>query len=260
MAPGAAAREHLVDELGRHKLGRAPVLGAGLGLDDGDVYVLALAAAGLAGEEGGHSRRGPDEARLSQGDVAAVLDRLPLRQPQASQIAAHPVKHNLAGLVVAVRPRLPKVGDGDENNAGVRPLQVCVGQAKGGHDPWGKVLHHHVHTLDKLQENGAGRGGLEVEGDAALVGVQMQEEAAFLRVRHIVREGAHAPGEVAAVRPLHLDYVCAVVGQHLCAVRPGYVPGQVQDAHVGKRHVRHKATSGCPCECWRLGLGIVELL
>ena len=254
-----SAREHLVHKLGGDKLGRSAVLGAGLGLDYGDINVLALAAR-LACEEGGHSRRGPYQARLSQRDVAAVLDGLALRQPQTSQVAAHAVKHDLAGLVVPIRPRLPEVGDGYQNHLRVDLLQVLVGQAEGRQHPRGEIFHHNVHLLDKLHEHTLASRALQVEGHAALVGVEVQEEAALLRMRNVVREWAHAPGDVAAVGPLHLDDVGSVVGQHLGAEWTGDVPSQVQDAHIGKRHVRHQATSGCPSVYWRMGLGIVRPL
>ena len=97
-------------------------------------------------------------------------------------------------------------------------------------------------------------GGLEVEREAALAGVDVQEDAAPLRVRLVVREGTDAAHRVAAVRALDLDHVRAVVGVELRRVGPGGALREIEDANplegqsvrpaFGVRHRRFRLPTG----------------
>ena len=111
-------------------------------------------------------------------------------------------------------------------------LSVVVVQPQARHDARPEALHQHVRVLDQGLDRIDALRRLEIEGDAPLVGVQEQEEAALLRVRNVTGKGAEGAGVVAGAGPLNLDDVGPVVGQELGAVRPRYPVGQVYDAQV----------------------------
>ncbi len=58
-------------------------------------------------------------------------------------------------------------------------------------------------------------------------------------MRLVTQEWAHTTRRVAAIRPLDLDYLGAVVRQELGAVGPGDVMRQVNDQHAiqSSRHI-----------------------
>ena len=84
-------------------------------------------------------------------------------------------------------------------------------------------------------------GRLQVEGNSLLVGVQVEKEAALLRVGMVSVEGTQPPRTVSLAGLLDLDDLRPVVGEELRAVRAGHVVGEVQHLEVGERLLH-----GCP--------------
>ena len=79
----------------------------------------------------------------------------------------------------------------------------------------------------------------EVQGYAALVGVQVEEQAAFFGMGNVAGEGACSSGHISDSGPFHLDDVGPLVGHQLGAIGAGQVLGEVQDLYVGEGLVRH---------------------
>ena len=75
-------------------------------------------------------------------------------------------------------------------------------------------------VASSLREDGAAVVGVDVEGDALLVAVEVDEEAGLFGVGDVAGEGAEA-ARVVARRRLDLDDLRAEVGEQLRAVRPG---------------------------------------
>ena len=169
--------------------GHTSVLTASLRLHDGDVHMLAHALI-AGGEEGPHGGHGCDGACLIQANLAAKLHWLAVRQASAAHFAAHAVEDDFRTLVLAIGAALSEVGDGCEDYVGVRRPQRFVVQTERCHDSGAKALYNEVDLLRQLKSNRQPSRVFQVEGDATLVGVEVQEEAALLRVRLVSREGA----------------------------------------------------------------------
>ena len=90
--------------------------------------------------------------------------------------------------------------------------------------------------LDELLDDLLALFGLEVERYGALAGVEEEEEAALLKARLIVVEGADAARGIAPARPLDLDDICAVITQDSRGVWPRGVVRHINDADTLKRH------------------------
>ena len=71
-----------------------------------------------------------------------------------------------------------------------------------------------------------------IEGDAELVGIEIEEEAAFLWMGQVLGEGASHAGLVAGRRMLDLDDLRSHVAQELGAVRPGNERSVLDDLEV----------------------------
>ena len=72
---------------------------------------------------------------------------------------------------------------------------------------------------------------LQVQGDPLFAGVQVEEQAAALGMRHIAGKGAAAAGRVAHTGGFDLDYFCPEGGQQLAAEGTGY---HLRDLHYAE--------------------------
>ena len=84
---------------------------------------------------------------------------------------------------------------------------------------------------EELAHDDAAALCLEVQGNALLARVEMQEEAALVVVRDVTRERAEAAG-VVALRRLYLDDVRAEVSEQLRAVWAGDPLREIDDANA----------------------------
>ena len=93
-----------------------------------------------------------------------------------------------------------------------------------------EILQEHIGLGDDLSEQPLAVIGLQVEGQAALVGVEQQKEqaVAVLDVAHV------AARDVAALRLLELDHIGAEKRQDLRTSRPRLVVRHVDDADAGQ--------------------------
>jgi len=131
-------------------------------------------------------------------------------------------------------PGEPEALEAGQDDPRVHRGEPVVVEAEPLHEPGGEVLGHHVRPLDQPQEEGVALRLLEVDGDAALVGVEEQEE-------HRVEAGhlrPVAPRLLAAGR-LDLDDVGAEPAQELGAGGARLELGEIQDPDAGQRVIGH---------------------
>ena len=103
---------------------------------------------------------------------------------------------------------------------------------------------------------------LEVERDAALVGVEVEEEQAVIGVVGVVVEGRHTSCGIASVGTLHLHHVRPEVGQELGTVGPGDMMRKIEDSYAFQSAGGHDRTStlGCPVSTGRVHYTCAERL
>ena len=95
-------------------------------------------------------------------------------------------------------------------------------------------MHDHIDAGDQLAQHILAGRIVQVQGNAALPGVEVQEQAAALGMGFITRERATTPGRVADARRLHLDDLSPERRQQLAAVGARDQGGNLQNAEVGE--------------------------
>ena len=184
----------------------------------------------LAHHERGQCRHRCQVAHLVGGDVAAELDWLALLDSGAPHRPAHGVGDDVAAAVAGLRigTGLSERRDGSEHDARPQLGERFVAQADTVEMTGRERLDHNVglgsERPDELDVVGTWRTAADVGHNAALVGVEMQEERRLLeavgtlRRRRTVAPRAVTAGWVSAGR-FHLDDIGAVVGEELSQVR-----------------------------------------
>ena len=227
----------------------AAVDGAELGFEDGDVEALADGGQGVgvggiggegAGEGGAHSGNGGDGAGLVEADVAAEFEGFAVGEAGGVHFAAHSVEDDFGGAVVAIGAGLSEVGDAGVDEGRVEGIELGVSDAEAVGDAGAVVFDDDVGPGGEAGDDAGGGGVFEVDDDAALVGIEVEEEGAFFGVRFVVGEGAEAAGAVAG-GGLDFDGISAVVGEEFGAVGAGDVMGEVEDFEAGEGAVGHSA-------------------
>src|SRR4030095_5595399 len=102
------------------------------------------------------------------------------------------------------------------------------------HEPGREVLDHHVRLLDQLEKELLAGGLLEIDGHAALVGVEDEEEHG-VEARHLGPVAAR----LRAARRLGLEDAGAPPAPGLRAGGAGLELGEVEDAHAAERALGH---------------------
>ena len=184
---------------------------------------------------------GGGRADLAGGRVAGGLERLAVGAAGVEHRAAHAPRREFGALPVAVRPALPEVADRGQHDGRVRLPQRLVPQSERVEGAGAEALDRHVAVLGEPQHRLAPALRAQVDGDRALVGVEVQEQRRALGARLVAEERRHQPRRIALAGPLDLDHVGPVVAEHARAVRPGDVPAEVEHAHVGERQVHHRS-------------------
>ena len=155
-------------------------------------------------------------------------------------LAGHPLlragdaRHRLHGVVVRGEVGVGTVvAEADDRAVHERGMTGGEG-LRVGTAPLGRVASHVVHddvgAVGELAQLRATVVRREVEHDAALAPVAVEEHRAHARVD----ARSEIAGEVAG-RRLDLDHVGAEVGEQQRAVRPGDHRGEVDDAHAVER-------------------------
>ena len=123
--------------------------------------------------------------------------------------------------------------------AGFTSLKRRVVQAQGRHRAGTEVLHHDIGGGQQFEKNRAAALGFQVQGDAAFVGVEMQEQAAAFRMRQATRKRGDPACRIAPSRRFYLDDVGAVVGQEFGAEGARDVARQIQYPYPFQRLGSH---------------------
>ena len=200
-------------------------------IDDGvlhrDLQDLSLAGA-FSLPQGGHDAEGRVDSRACVADRRAGLGRGTARLACERHGAADGLRDHIEALVVLVGAIGAEPLDSREDNPRVDAAQRVIAEAKPFQRSRRHILRDDVTLPDHFQEHAFALLRLEIEGDAALVGVQQYEVIAV----HIGKAGPVAPAGVAHSGLLDLDYVGAKPGHGLGAGRPRLKLSQVNDADV----------------------------
>ena len=138
--------------------------------------------------------------------ASAIADRSPQYPPQAA----------------AVAPRRTRRADGLQRLVPQPALRQLAGR---------EILHHDVVRGNEAANDIRPVGCVEVEGHAALVGVQVQEARSTLPVTLVAEAGTGAACAV-ALGGLDLEHAGAAVREQPGRVGAGNIGGQIQDPHA----------------------------
>src|SRR5712691_1644722 len=139
----------------------------------GHLDLLALAGA-LALVQGGQDANGAVQPRARIADRRPRLERLRLRRAREAQGPAHGLGNHVKAHVVLVWP-LPEALDLRVDDTGIDFPDDVVAEAQPFDSAGGKILDHDVGLLQQLSKYFAAARTTEVQGDAALVGVEQHE-------------------------------------------------------------------------------------
>jgi hypothetical protein len=138
---------------------------------------------------------------------------------------------------IAIRPGLAKAGDGAVDDRRVPRAHGLVVDAELPYRAHAVVLDQHVRAIGQAQEQLLAFRVLQIQLDALLVPVQVDE------VRRVASVEGRPPGtrDVPRAGRLHLDHAGAEVAEQGRGERPGQRVGQVQHGQVveGERHDLH---------------------
>ena len=122
--------------------------------------------------------------------------------------------------------------------------QRVVSQAKVLHAPGPAVLYNDLTLRGQFAEYFRPIRLTKVQRHALLLTVQVQEEAALFWMGIAAGERAASSGRVPGAGPLHLDYLGPAVCQHLGAVRPRDVRGDIENSDSLQGKKGQTTTSG----------------
>ena len=241
-----------VDDAGRRLVGN---VGAGPGLrvevrgpeegQDGIQHrqadMLARARA-LAAKQGGADR-------LRRGDRGQFVGQDGAHQPRALLVgagldgrqAAERLDHRIVDRLVRPRAFLAEAGDRQVDDPRIDRRDVIVADAESLDHAGAEVLHEDIGCPGDLQQQVAAAGLLEVDGNRALVAVDVEE-----RRRQAAAPVAERAGMVAPARRLDLDHVGALVAQDRGRPRPRQHRAQVDDPNtlIRSAHVHRSFRTG----------------
>ena len=185
-------------------------------LGAGDVDLLAGAHA-LAARHGGDAPGCGGVGAEELGGEGAVLQGGLAGSPAVAAAGGREVEGvQIRALPVGIGPGLAERRDGDHHQVGVAGGERRVVETPVAHAPGLVVLDEHVGPRHEVEQLLALLGCADVQGDAALVRVEEEEEAALLRVRVVSREGTPTTADV-AIGGLDLDDLRSVVAEELGA-------------------------------------------
>jgi hypothetical protein len=104
------------------------------------------------------------------------------------------------------------------------------------------VFHQHVgigyHTVKQLSATYTRR----VQGNAFLVGIQVKESQAFLRVWIITGKRPHPARCISETRCLNFDDLCPIIGEYLGAPRGRYTGTKIQYTITAEQSGWHQSS------------------
>jgi len=107
-----------------------------------------------------------------------------------------------------------------------------------------EILHDHVCPLgDQTTKEVPPSGHLEVKGNPLLVRVQIEKQAALLRVRDIPWERPHLAGWITHSRTLHLNDICPHQREKARTIRPRNSMTEIEHIQATEETLGHCVTS-----------------
>ena len=152
--------------------------------------------------------------------------------------AARRLHDQIGGREVAVRPGLPEAGDADQSDVRIHLAELRKAQSESLHDAGSEVLEYEIGAGDEFLDSLGSVRIREIEYQAALVGVQVAEEAGGFGVRHVVRKGSPGPQPVARGR-LELDDIRAELGEQLSAIGRGDLMAEFENPQSAECRLLH---------------------
>jgi hypothetical protein len=144
----------------------------------------------------------------------------------------------VTGVVVTIRTGLAKGGKRSHDQRGIDLLEVVVAKSQPFHLAGWVVLYQDIGSLYQSPEDLRPASAADVQGHSQLVGIEIEERAASLRVRDVVGERAATPCPVSA-RLLDLGHLSSQVSEQLTAVGARNAFGPFDYVQVGKRSRAH---------------------
>ena len=213
--------------LARHRPARGLEVEHGdLRLQQRGLHPLALAR-DVALDEGDERTHGGVVAAGQVGDGDADAHRSLARQPGDRHQAAHALRDLVEARPIAVGTVLAEARQAHIDEARIDLAQRLVVEAEPVLHVGPVVLDQHVGAGRQLLQDGDAVGRLEVERDAALVAMQVEEVGTVARA-------AHHRVLVALLRHLDLDHVGAPVGEVARRRRAGAGPRQIDHLEAGQ--------------------------
>ena len=143
----------------------------------------------------------------------------------------HRLGHRLEALVPTVRTVGTKAFDAGIDETRVQFFESCVAEPQPIQHSRREVFQQHIGALGQLTEDLFPARALEVEGQAALVGVKEKKEEA-IAVRPVAQVDA---GDIPSARLLDFNDVRPQPGQHLATRGTGLIVGQVKNSNTCQR-------------------------
>ena len=208
---------------------------------EGNVHVLpfAVVPAGVERDE-------RPERRVRSADKGAGIGGTGAGKRVDVSDAEHPIREGLDDQIVRfpVRSwaRLAERRDRRHHDPRIHAPEVVVPEPERGQVTGRVVLHDDIGAGSGVEERVPIGGHIEIQDDAALAGIELDERKAPLRVLDVTGERACA-ARFAARRRLDSDHVGAEVGQQARRILARTL-GQVQDSKVAqcRRLARHAAS------------------
>jgi hypothetical protein len=228
----------LLGDLAAHQVaGRLEVEHEDLRLQERGLHPLALARAGPL------LQRDQDAERAEEAGGEVGQRNSDAHRPLAGQAGdRHEAAHALGDLVEA-RPRavgavLAEAGDAGVDDPGIDRPEIGIGDAEAVLHVGAEVLDDDVGPGDQaLEERDAG-GRLQIQGQRALVAVEVHEVGAVARA-------AHRLAFLQRLRHLDLDDVGAPVGELADRGRARPDPREVEHDEARERHRRGRSARMC---------------
>ena len=143
----------------------------------------------------------------------------------------HALSHGAESGAIGVGTGLPVARHPQHHQARVLRQQHRLGvESQPLQRPGPEVLDQHVGVANQSQQHLPALGRLQIDLDRPLVPANLAPVEAVVSVAL-----AQMAGAVTGLRPLHLDHVCAEVGQVTARGRAGEDGGQVEDDQAGQR-------------------------
>src|SRR5215471_10429630 len=189
------------------------------------------------------------EASAGVADRRTRLDRAAVGLAGDRHGTAGRLRNHVKGEVILVGAVVAEALDRDIDDAGVDFADDVIAKAEPFDDARSKILGKDIGLFDQPAQNGAPLVGLQIGGDALLVGVE-QHKVLGIDALFVGRRAAAllAPGWL-----LDLDYLGAEPSQGQGAGRPGLELGQIHHSHAAQR-----AALGCGGSANGVGCKVVR--